>query len=288
MANWKKIGKAYATGGLSVAYDKAKQRKKVGEGAPEGQAPSLAAGEAEATPPATDVHAEPVETEAGIEQAVNPTDEQCDDGTLGVEEAGQAEQEEPVSTPRLDESSVKPVAYEKLNKKVKNALSENVSAEETIKVVIRGAHGQAIVGTDSRAFICKPGFMAGAAFGMELTSWSYRNVTGVQAHKGMLSGAVVLQAPGQTGNKTSYWSSKDDNPTKAPNAIPVAGDWTEVNAGVARLRELIDAAHRPAAAPVPTSSGGAADELRKLADLRDQGILTDEEFQAAKARVLES
>jgi hypothetical protein len=32
--------------------------------------------------------------------------------------------------------------------------------------------------------------------------------------------------------------------------------------------------------------GGAADQLEKLASLRDQGILTEEEFAAQKARLL--
>jgi Short C-terminal domain/Phospholipase_D-nuclease N-terminal len=34
------------------------------------------------------------------------------------------------------------------------------------------------------------------------------------------------------------------------------------------------------------SSGGTADDLHKLADLRDRGVLTDEEFERAKAKVL--
>jgi general stress protein CsbA len=33
-------------------------------------------------------------------------------------------------------------------------------------------------------------------------------------------------------------------------------------------------------------SGGHADDLAKLADLRDRGVLTDEEFERAKAKVL--
>ncbi|MFY3630377.1 superinfection immunity protein [Achromobacter xylosoxidans] len=41
---------------------------------------------------------------------------------------------------------------------------------------------------------------------------------------------------------------------------------------------------RPASAP----SASVADELRKLADLKQQGILSDEEFAAQKARVLSS
>ena len=37
--------------------------------------------------------------------------------------------------------------------------------------------------------------MAGASFGSELTTWDYRNLVGVQLHTGMMSGAVILQAP---------------------------------------------------------------------------------------------
>lgn len=34
------------------------------------------------------------------------------------------------------------------------------------------------------------------------------------------------------------------------------------------------------------ASGGPAEELSKLADLREKGVITDEEFQAQKAKVL--
>ena len=36
------------------------------------------------------------------------------------------------------------------------------------------------------------------------------------------------------------------------------------------------------------SSGGPADELAKLADLRDRGVISDAEFQQSKAKVLQS
>ena len=35
-----------------------------------------------------------------------------------------------------------------------------------------------------------------------------------------------------------------------------------------------------------TSGGGSADELVKLAELRDKGVISEEEFQAAKAKAL--
>jgi hypothetical protein len=106
----------------------------------------------------------------------------------------------------------------------------------------------------------------------------------------MMTGSVVLQGPGQTGKKSSYWGGKDDDPSKAPNAIPVAGGWKTVNERVARLRHLIDESHSGR-----SSGGGGAvagistgDELRKLADLHREGALTDEEFEAAKAKILSS
>jgi putative oligomerization/nucleic acid binding protein/phospholipase D-like protein len=48
-----------------------------------------------------------------------------------------------------------------------------------------------------------------------------------------------------------------------------------------RQQEAFDAQVRQAA-----GSSGSADELAKLVDLRDKGVLTDAEFQAQKAKLL--
>jgi general stress protein CsbA len=47
-----------------------------------------------------------------------------------------------------------------------------------------------------------------------------------------------------------------------------------------------DGAGRPAGSD-GSGSASAADDLHKLAELRDRGILTDEEFERAKAKVLQ-
>jgi len=67
-----------------------------------------------------------------------------------------------------------------------------------------------------------------------------------------------------------------------------------VTAGIESLRESQrHAPATPAATPSPapaavanTGTTSIADELKKLADLRDAGILTDEEFQTQKQRLL--
>ncbi len=57
-----------------------------------------------------------------------------------------------------------------------------------------------------------------------------------------------------------------------------------------RTEEDIAAAHAAQAAPVPAAAPAAApdplDELKKLNDLRTAGALTDEEFEAQKAKIL--
>ena len=115
-------------------------------------------------------------------------------------------------------------AIGRLKSSARDALLTNLREKETVRVIVVGLSGQAIAGTDSRVFVLKPGFLAGASFGVETTSWNYRQITGVQIHKGMKTGAVIIQAPGQAGVSTSYWKESDSDPFKAPNAIPVAGD----------------------------------------------------------------
>ena len=44
----------------------------------------------------------------------------------------------------------------------------------------------------------------------------------------------------------------------------------------------------PPAAPPPAAGGDRVQQLTELAGLRDQGVLTDEEFAAEKARILSS
>jgi hypothetical protein len=79
-------------------------------------------------------------------------------------------------------------------------------------------------------------------------------------------------------------------------AITVAGNVTAItgmmhgqaDALAHAFRQVKTAGAAAASAPVHTvvAAHSDADELAKLADLRDRGILTDEEFQAKKAQIL--
>lgn len=88
--------------------------------------------------------------------------------------------------------------------------------------------------------------------------------------------------------------------TMARTAV-VAGTATAVSGGVARRQQAKAAqgqpapvseqppAAAPAPAPVPApseSTGDVISQLKELAELKNQGILTDAEFEAQKAKIL--
>lgn len=61
------------------------------------------------------------------------------------------------------------------------------------------------------------------------------------------------------------------------------------DAFASKVRERATMAHAPvatAAAPTRAAAAGIPDEIRKLGELRDAGILTEEEFAAKKAELL--
>ncbi|HYI98619.1 MAG TPA: SHOCT domain-containing protein [Thermoleophilaceae bacterium] len=75
----------------------------------------------------------------------------------------------------------------------------------------------------------------------------------------------------------------------------VAGTATSVSNRVSRRQGQRwaeqDAAYQPAAAPAPAAAAPTVDpigQLRELAALRDQGVLTEDEFAAQKAKLLGS
>lgn len=78
----------------------------------------------------------------------------------------------------------------------------------------------------------------------------------------------------------------------------VAGTATAVSGRVARRQQNRWAAQEPqqappqaapvAAQPAPTSSSDRLAQLTQLGELRSSGVLTDDEFEAQKAKILNS
>ena len=176
-----------------------------------------------------------------------------------------------------------------LHKDANKLLDENLAVGEPVLVILRGTYDSALIATDRRVFVFKKGMMAGAMGGKKFTSYDYRHLTGCSLETGIMSGTFSLQGPGISSEDLSYWSGGKGDPSKAPHALAMnSPHHDQAKRGTAELRHLIadhqaTAAQPAAAAPTAIDP---ADQLRKLAELRDAGILTAEEFEAKKSELL--
>ena len=66
----------------------------------------------------------------------------------------------------------------------------------------------------------------------------------------------------------------------------VAGTATAVSGGVRRRQERRWASQEAPPAAAPASGGSVIDQLKELGELKEQGILTEDEFAAQKAKLL--
>ncbi|MGA0568372.1 SHOCT domain-containing protein [Rathayibacter sp. KR2-224] len=182
---------------------------------------------------------------------------------------------------------------EELPKKVEAALLELLSPGETVHVKLKGAFKEGLICTDRRVIILKGGFMAGQVFGTGSFQQPYRNIAGVQVKFNIMSGYVEVNAGGMQNSSKSYWSTdKNSDPSKAPNCVSLNS-----KAQAERFRQaasfILETAHealKPATDTSAASTRNDQDDLlesiRKLGDLRDAGILSEVEFTAKKAELL--
>jgi hypothetical protein len=130
--------------------------------------------------------------------------------------------------------------------KMKQLLDQSIEPGEKVEILLVGAHSQIVVGTDRGILVLKKGFMAGATLGHKLSSWEYRNVTGVQLDTRANSGILIVHAGGEEPIKSSYWATGKGSAAEAPNAITFASKPSaDAQAGVAQLRKRVADAHAP-------------------------------------------
>jgi hypothetical protein len=113
-----------------------------------------------------------------------------------------------------------------------------------------------------------------------------RNVSGIQLKKpGLSSGYFQISHSGAKEHKGGAWSAVYDENTIV---IGSGGVYKEFEGAKRMIEQKIDALHTPApqtaSAPPPTSN--PYDELERLAKLKEQGIITEDEFNAKKRQLL--
>lgn len=150
---------------------------------------------------------------------------------------------------------------------------QHLDQGERIEAAVLGTYETKIMGQDSiRAGILMATdrrlvFYAKKLGGYELESFPYQNISSFEGGKNMMGRYFRFAASGN--DVTLKW----------------------INAGdIAQFEQLVRSrvgARPQAAAPAPAQpAGSVADELQKLAGLMQQGLISQQEFEAQKARLL--
>jgi hypothetical protein len=147
----------------------------------------------------------------------------------------------------------------------------------------RGVNGR--VSFDGRAVtINRKGFMARATIGKGTKTIPIHQITGVQwKDPGMVRGFIQFTVPGGVEQRSRFGRQTIDA-TKDENAV-VFGvrHKAEFEALRDAVQEAISVGDLRSAPQAPS----VADELAKLAELRVTGVISPDEFEAEKARLLQ-
>lgn len=128
-----------------------------------------------------------------------------------------------------------------------------------------GANGLVVL-TDRRVIFIEAGLGRS-----RFEDFGYDKITSVQTSSGMMFGELTIHA---SGNKAEMKNMLKDRAKEIGEYVR-----NQINAPAA----VHTSGAPPVAAPV---TDDPADQIRKLAALRDEGLLTDEEFQAKKRDLL--
>jgi hypothetical protein len=202
--------------------------------------------------------------------------------------AGQADRaiKLPTAVPKAE--SERGLPMDKLHSRAETLLSDNLGSTEAVLARIKGADStQCLVLTDQRALIIKVGWRSGQTLGGKVTSFDYANITSVEVRTSIMTGSFEIATGGVQGRERSYWTTnKSEDAWRAPNTIPILKSQQRVFQQVAAfIRERSRAPAETSAIPLQTVD--IPDQLRKLAELRDQGIVSDAEFEVKKTELLQ-
>jgi len=182
---------------------------------------------------------------------------------------------------------------ERLPDRLENELAKVLRPNETVHVKLKGAFKEALVCTDTRVIILKGGFMAGQVFGNDVFQQPYSNIAGVQVKFHLMTGYFELSAGGMQNTNKTYWSADGKtDPAKAPNCVSVNSkkQAERFRDACTLILDKIEESRNAGAANANTSNlaGQSAilEAIKKLGELREAGVLSDEEFSAKKAELL--
>ena len=141
--------------------------------------------------------------------------------------------------------------------------------------------------------------MSGSLGGAREATFYFKDITGIEYNSGLTTGVLEILTASYDGSANKdFWSgifnadrnNSANDPRALSNTLPLMkSDYIKAKPLIDKLRSMIQAAKETKVVvniDSPVTSGSAADELTKLAGLMDRGLITKDEFDKAKARLL--
>lgn len=153
-------------------------------------------------------------------------------------------------------------------------------------IEVKGHTGQ-VVFDGEYLTITRKGFNARMTVGKGEKRMYVSQISGVQWKPAgmMVNGFIQFTVPGGNERRSAF-GSQTTNAVKDENSVVFTKkQMPEFEKLRAEIEAAIAAHHKPQAQAAP--SGSVADELAKLGALREQGLLSPEEFEQQKARLLD-
>jgi hypothetical protein len=142
-----------------------------------------------------------------------------------------------------------------LSRGLRRVVAKHIASGEQVLFCLKIGN-QALVALDNRLLV----IFAGLVYGSEVISIEYKDITSVEVKKGLIEADILLTTPSSNHNITL------------------------LNLELREFRPYLD--HLTQLIHEAKTSSGALSELERLAALYKNGALTDEEFRAAKAKLL--
>ena len=167
-------------------------------------------------------------------------------------------------------------------------------------VVAAGTDG-ALAAYEDELIIAKTGAMTGflssATGGGRITHFPYRQIVSIEYNGGFTFGVLeILTASYDGGMNKDYWGFKSQNssagdPRQQNNTLPILKTaYKELTPDLIKIRQLMARSNEvkisvDSIAVAPTQND-VVKQIKELSELKDAGVLTHEEFEAAKQKLL--
>jgi len=116
-------------------------------------------------------------------------------------------------------------------------------------------------------------------------SFEHRNIVGLEIQKGWLTGIFEVLTAATQNIKKSIWKSRWQNTIESDNALTFESNKFDLFQKAIKIeQELINKSHAQNSQNSPNETNYS--ELEKLAELKDKNIITQEEFEAKKKKIL--